>query len=135
LCIAGISGISPAVRQASLVIFCALLAGCASEPRRTVTEPARYASADEAARLHAQAAANFHRERERQEVLAGRKMERGTPGPVTVQASALPPVFEGPSDEALPRRKISPAEARYAMQIGKSPFELTPGERAVALGN
>jgi hypothetical protein len=52
-----------------------------------------------------------------------------------VQASALPPVFEGPADETLTRRKISPAEARYAMQIGKSPFELTPGERAVALGN
>jgi hypothetical protein len=54
---------------------------------------------------------------------------------VTLQASALPPVLEGPAEQPLPRRKISPAEARYAMQIGKSPFELTPGERAVAVGN
>jgi hypothetical protein len=124
LCVGLISGIPAAVRQASFVILCAFLAGCASEPRSTVTEPARYASADEAARLHAQAAANFQRERERHEVLAGGKME-----------PSLPPVFEGPPDGTRPRRKISPAEARYAMQIGKDPFELTPGERAVALAS
>ena len=93
---------------------------------------------EEAARLHAQAAANFARERERQGMVADRdpsSQPRGTRDRVTVRASALPPVLEGPSEQPLPRRKVSPAEARYAMQIGKSPFELTAGERAVAVGN
>lgn len=33
---------------------------------------------------------------------------------------------------SAPRRRWSMAEARYAMDIGKSPADLTPGERAVA---
>ena len=103
-----------------------------------VAGPARYVDGEEAARLHAQAAANFARERERQGMVAGlapASQPRGTSGRVTAQASAVPPVLEGPAAQSLPRRKVSPAEARYAMEIGKSPFELTPGERAVAVGN
>jgi hypothetical protein len=117
-------------------MLCVFLAACASERRSMVAQPAvarpaRFASAEEAARLHAEAAANFQRERERQGMVAGSRI----PNRVTVQAVVLPPVLEGPSEQPRPRRKISQAEARYAMQIGKSPFELTPGERAVAAGN
>jgi hypothetical protein len=123
------------VRQASFLILCAFLAACASEPRPTVAGPVRYANPDEAARLHAQAAVNFQRERERQGMVAERRNQRPSQ-PVTLQASALAPVMEGPQEMPPPRRKVSAAEAHYAMQIGKSPFDLTPGERAVAaLGN
>jgi hypothetical protein len=136
---AAMSGIPLRVRPAMLLIICAFLAGCASESAPVVAGPARYASPDEAARLHAQAAANFQRERERQGMVARRtepsSQPRGTAAPVMVQASALPPVLEGPSEQPGPRRKVSAAEARYAMLIGKSPFDLTPGERAVAVGN
>ena len=69
------------------------------------------------------------------------RQRRVTSQPVSMQAAALPPVLEGPKTiyETVyltppPRRKVTPAEARYAMQIGKSPFDLTPGERAVAAG-
>jgi hypothetical protein len=126
------------MKPAFLIVICAHLVGCASEPRATAPAPARYASAEEAARLHAQAAANFQKERELQGMLAGRNAEDVAPrgsARVTVQSSATPPVMEGPSEEPRPRRRITAAEARYAMLIGKSPHELTPGERAVAVGN
>ena len=135
------------MKQLSFIICSAFLAACASpEARPTVAGPARYATPDEAARLHVQAAANFQRERERQgmQVVTSddrARQRRVTAQPVSMQASAPPPVLEGPKtiyetvyEAPAPRRKVSPAEARYAMQIGKSPFDLTPGERAVAAG-
>jgi hypothetical protein len=117
------------VKHAGFLIAALFLVACASEPRPTVAGPARYANPDEAARLHSQAAANFQRERERQGMIADRRSAQPAQ-PVTLQASALPPVMEGPP----PRRRVSAAEAHYAMQIGKSPYELTPGERAIAVG-
>ena len=129
--------ISMTVRQASLILCTIFLAACASEPPPTAPGPARYASADEAARLHAQAAVNFQRERERQGMAAVQPSQpRVDRKPVAMQASAASPVYEGPREKARPTRQaISAAEARYAAIIGKDPRNLSPYERAVALGN
>lgn len=126
------------MKHLGFIICTVFFAACASEPQPTVAVPARYASPDEAARLHAQAAVNFQRERERQGMVAETRIEqRRQPRvdrvPVAMQASAAPAVYEGPREK--PRQKVSAAEARYAMIIGKDPRDLTPFERAVALGN
>lgn len=102
----------------------------------TVAGPARYATPEEAARLREQALVNFQREKERQGMLATRG---GDPAPQlreTRQPAFIPMDTAEPEASPSPtRRSVSAAEARYAMQIGKSPFELTAAERAVARGN
>ncbi len=118
------------------VVGALFLGACASDPpvaeNATPGESPRYATSEEILRLQKQARENFERERQQQ--------------------GGLPPVGEGPSTRVAeaPRpqsttriaaqvtspgsshRLWSLAEIRYAMQIGKSPADLTAGERAAA---
>jgi hypothetical protein len=102
-----------------------VFAACAApEPTARVSSP-RYATDEEIVKLQKEARANF--ERERQGTLppvgSGPAQER-----VAVRTTPPP----APSAPAPTRRNWSIAEARYAMQIGKAPSDLTPGERAAA---
>lgn len=97
------------------------LVACSSKPAAVQSGPARYADASEVARLQAQARANFEKEKQRQ-------------GSVATAGSAAAPAWQPTrtASAGSSRRGWSAAESRYAMQIGKSPGELTSAERAAA---
>lgn len=107
------------------------LAACASTPPVAQNSPPRYANPEEIEKLQREARANFERLRQ----------EQGTPSPVASGPARWASESRGPAPSratapsAPARRKsFSQAEARYALMIGKSPSDLTAGERAVARG-
>jgi hypothetical protein len=110
-----------------LVSLAVIFAGCASESPTAIHTPARYAAPDESARLRDQARANFERERERQGMgaaVAGGPTRSGSEGQRTTTVSI--------ARSKPARTRWSAAEVRYAFAIGKTPSELTAGERAAA---
>lgn len=118
------------------VALALLFAACASESPSTPAKPAAaaaYANPDESARLRNEARANFERLRQQHNpqsplpaVGEGPQVVKSEPSRTVLVAQSVP--------SSAPRRHWSLAEARYALQIGKSPADLTPGERAVARG-
>jgi hypothetical protein len=106
------------------------LVACASSPPAAQNAPPRYANPEETERLHKEARANFERLRQEQGTLAP-----VASGPVLVAtASRAPAARSTPLPRPAQRKSFSQAEARYALMIGKSPWDLTAGERAVARG-
>ena len=126
------------MKQIFFVAGALLFAACASDQPAAPTvssASARYATPDENAELQKQARANFERAREQHGMLA----TIGS-GPATTTVVAPPvetrraaPVISVASSSSKPVRRNWPvSEARYAMEIGKSPADLTAGERAAA---
>jgi hypothetical protein len=104
-------------------------AACASAPPAARNSPPRYATPEEIARLQLEARANFQRERQQRGMLA----EIGS-GP-EIRISESPRLVSARvASPKTARRGWSAAEARYALEVGKAPSDLTAGERAVARG-
>jgi hypothetical protein len=102
---------------------------CASSPPAAQNSPPRYANPDEIERLQKEARANFERLRQDQGTLAP-----VASGPALLAAVSREPAASRsmPTSRPAQRKSFSQAEARYALTIGKSPSDLTAGERAVA---
>jgi hypothetical protein len=112
------------------VAIALLFAACASTPPEATNSAPRYATPEEIERLQKEARANLQREREQQGVLAtigSGPAVASSETPRSAPARTTPP--------SPPSRSWSVAEARYAMQIGKAPADLTAGERAAARSN
>jgi hypothetical protein len=116
------------MKYALLIVSGLLFASCASTPPPTVrSEPARYATPEESARLQSEARAKFERQRQQE----GGLLAIGS-GPAGTRVEAP---RSAPPQAVVARPAHHPwslVEARYALQIGKTPAELTPGERAAA---